>query len=293
MWYRGHDFQPAFEGNLPTLDHIFPQSKLKKIRVDNPAEGKKTIRYTQQDRDQLANLMLLSRDENSNEKRATLPEKYLAEQSREYLKTHLIPTDPELWELDNFEEFIAARKKLIIEKFEAEGLVRSTDAATFYKKADGDADKDPPVSFHDECAARISKYMGISLDPQRRRTIYMSPDGVHRVICLVSHLYPDRSTGDYWFGLTSTQKRFLDEGAEAYIAFGCGSPKKTLLIPFHKVRPLLDNMKVSRYGDNNSADGLKWHVDIIEKHNVFYLRQSRSEDNVDISQYLLPSDISV
>jgi hypothetical protein len=30
---------------------------------------------------------------------------------------HLIPSDPELWKLDRFEEFIEARKKLIREKF--------------------------------------------------------------------------------------------------------------------------------------------------------------------------------
>src|SRR5947209_179634 len=132
--------------------------------------------------------------------------------------------------------------------------------------------------------------MGIPLERQKRRTIYMSPDGVHRLICLVSHAYPDRSAGDYWFGLTSTQKRFLDEGTAAYIAFGCGSPEKTILMPFDRVSPLLDNLKVTRSGDGNSADTLKWHVDIMEKNNSFVLRQYGSGENLDISQYLLPND---
>ena len=288
MWYRGHDFQPAFEGNVPTLDHIFPQSKLKKIRVDDPAAGRKTMRYTQQDRDQIANLMLLSRDENSNEKRAALPEKYLAEQSQEYLKMHLIPADPELWKLDNFEEFITARRKLIVEKFEAEGLVRSSDAASFYRKAEGDVEKDPPVSFHDGCIARISEYMKIPLERQGRRTMYMSPDGAHCIVCLVSHEYPDRSSGDYWFSLTPAQKRFLEEGRASHIAFGCGSPEKIILMPYHSFSPLLENMRTTRSSDGSNANVLKWHVDIIEENGIFLLGQSRSEDNVDISQHLLP-----
>jgi hypothetical protein len=34
-----------------------------------------------------------------------------------YLDMHLIPTDKELWKLDRFEDFIAARKELIRTKF--------------------------------------------------------------------------------------------------------------------------------------------------------------------------------
>lgn len=289
IWYRCYDFQPAFEGNVPTLDHIFPQSRLKRIRVDDSAAGRRTMRYTQQDRDQIANLMLLSRDENSNEKRAALPEKYLAEQSREYLKMHLIPADPELWKLGNFKEFITARKNLIIEKFEAEGLIRSSDADSFFRKVEGDADKNPPVSFHDECAAKISEHLGVTLKRQGRRTTYMSPDGIYRVICLVSHEYQDRSSGDYWFSFIPAQKRFLEEGAMSYVAFGCGSPEKIILIPFHLFSPLLENMRTTRSSDRNSTDVIKWHVDIIEEEGVFLLGQSLSEGNADITHYLLPT----
>jgi hypothetical protein len=34
-----------------------------------------------------------------------------------YRRMHLIPSDPELWKLENFEAFIAARKALVAEKF--------------------------------------------------------------------------------------------------------------------------------------------------------------------------------
>jgi len=34
-----------------------------------------------------------------------------------YFKLHLIPPDPELWKLENYEKFVEARKLLIEEKF--------------------------------------------------------------------------------------------------------------------------------------------------------------------------------
>ena len=34
-----------------------------------------------------------------------------------YLALHLIPAIPALWEMDRFEDFIAARQELILEKF--------------------------------------------------------------------------------------------------------------------------------------------------------------------------------
>ena len=40
-----------------------------------------------------------------------------AEAHARYLKLHLIPNDPTLWQLDNFDAFVAARKALIVEKF--------------------------------------------------------------------------------------------------------------------------------------------------------------------------------
>jgi hypothetical protein len=36
-----------------------------------------------------------------------------------YLDKHLIPKDKTLWELDRFEDFIVARKKLLLEHFRA------------------------------------------------------------------------------------------------------------------------------------------------------------------------------
>lgn len=118
LWY-GFNYQPAWNQNKPQIDHIFPQSALKSIKIPNPETGKMNImKYKWWDRDQIANLMLLTAHENgASNKTDTLPKDWFADKTKDYLKLHLIPTEPSLWELDRFEDFIEERKKLLIEQF--------------------------------------------------------------------------------------------------------------------------------------------------------------------------------
>ena len=119
LWYRDFNYTPAFSGNLPQIDHVFPQSLLKTVKVLNPNTGKMNImKYREGDRNQLANCMLLTAEENgAGGKSAKPPERWFAEKDKAYLDRHLIPYDPVLWKLDRFEDFIAERKKLIKQKF--------------------------------------------------------------------------------------------------------------------------------------------------------------------------------
>lgn len=118
IWYN-FNYEPAFFNNEPQVDHIFPQSLLKKIKVPNPDTGKLNLmKFRQEDRDQLANLMLLTRLENgAGGKTDISPEEWFADKADSYLDMHLIPKDPDLWKLENFESFIEERKKLILTKF--------------------------------------------------------------------------------------------------------------------------------------------------------------------------------
>jgi uncharacterized protein with ParB-like and HNH nuclease domain len=118
LWYRGFNHTPAYDNNLPQIDHIFPQSALRSIKVTNPESGRDVMKYLAKDRDQLANCMLLTREENgSGGKSDKLPKDWFKGKDKEYLKMHLIPENPDLWEMDHFEDFIAARKVLIKDKF--------------------------------------------------------------------------------------------------------------------------------------------------------------------------------
>ncbi|MBK9635200.1 MAG: DUF262 domain-containing protein [Bacteroidetes bacterium] len=120
LWYN-FNYQPTYNQNKPQVDHIFPQSQLKKIKVANPETGRMDIlKYKWDDRDQIANCMLLTAQENgSGGKTDILPEVWFADKSKEYLELHLIPQDKELWKLENFERFVEERKKLIEAKFDS------------------------------------------------------------------------------------------------------------------------------------------------------------------------------
>ncbi len=119
LWYRDFNYVPAYENNMPQVDHIFPQSSLKRIRVENPRTGRRDLmKYKDAERNQLANCMLLTQRENgSGGKSDTLPEVWFADKDRAYLEMHLIPQDQELWKLGRYDDFIAARKALLLQHF--------------------------------------------------------------------------------------------------------------------------------------------------------------------------------
>jgi hypothetical protein len=119
LWY-GFNYQPALSNNYPAVDHIFPQSALKRLKIQNPETGKMNLmKYKWWHRDQIGNMMLLTARENgAGGKTDILPEVWFADKSDEYLDLHLIPKDRELWKLENFEQFIEARKELILKHFD-------------------------------------------------------------------------------------------------------------------------------------------------------------------------------
>ncbi|MBU1124512.1 MAG: DUF1524 domain-containing protein, partial [Candidatus Omnitrophica bacterium] len=119
IWYN-FDYQPSYENNKPQVDHIFPQSILKTVKTVNPDTGRKDIlKYKNEDRNQIANCMLLTAQENgAGEKSDTPPDEWFEGKSKDYLRLHLIPEDRNLWKLENYELFIEERKKLILNKFE-------------------------------------------------------------------------------------------------------------------------------------------------------------------------------
>jgi hypothetical protein len=120
LWYREFNYLPAYDNSLPQVDHVFPQKMLRAEKSVNPRTGRwDLLKYREGDRNQLANCMLLTREENgAGGKWDTPPEVWFAGKPTEYLNKHLIPQDSRLWELGRFEEFIGERKKLIRNKFQ-------------------------------------------------------------------------------------------------------------------------------------------------------------------------------
>jgi hypothetical protein len=114
-------YKPAYVGNSASVDHIFPQSQLSQ-RV-----GGKML-YQKSERDTLANLMLLTRSENSA-KNDEEPSTWLAKQPKEFFIRHCVPTDPRLWALENYGEFIDARWAMLLDRMRSIGLVEPDTSA--------------------------------------------------------------------------------------------------------------------------------------------------------------------
>jgi uncharacterized protein with ParB-like and HNH nuclease domain len=119
LWYRGFNYTPAYANNLPQVDHVFPQSLLKRMKAENPRTGRRDIiKYQQAERNQLANCMLLTAQENgAGGKWDTPAADWFKGKPSEYLERHLIPQNPDLWKLDRFEDFVAERKALMRNHF--------------------------------------------------------------------------------------------------------------------------------------------------------------------------------
>ncbi len=118
LWY-GFNYQPSFDGNKPQVDHIFPRSKLRRIKERNPVTGRMDLqKFKKADQNQLANLMLLTAEENGAAGKGEIsPDEWFKDKPIEYLNLHLIPTNKELWQIENFETFIKVRKSVLLNKF--------------------------------------------------------------------------------------------------------------------------------------------------------------------------------
>ena len=108
LWHPHADYQPAYSGNSPQVDHIFPQSIMRKNKI-------RAEKYHR-----LGNCMLLTAEENgAGGKRDKLPDEWFQEErgTSEYLDKHLIPKNSDLWRIEKFDDFLAKREQMIVDKF--------------------------------------------------------------------------------------------------------------------------------------------------------------------------------
>ncbi len=120
LWYPRFSYDPAYENNLPQVDHVFAESILKSLPEADEETGRRNrLKYPAEKRNQLANCMLLTCKENgAGGKSGKTLEEWFADKPESDLDLHLIPKDRALWSLDRFDDFIEERKKLIRKKFE-------------------------------------------------------------------------------------------------------------------------------------------------------------------------------
>ena len=99
-------------------DHIFPKSILNKKNLGKYGLSDDEINKFVELKDNIANLELLSPEENE-EKNAKTLERWLATRDESFKAKHLIPDDSKLWKLEKFPEFVQAREELIKKRLTA------------------------------------------------------------------------------------------------------------------------------------------------------------------------------
>ncbi len=138
-----------------------------------------------------------------------------------------------------------------------------------------------PVSFNEKCIARIAENLGISLTKQSRAT-YGTPDEATMVLCAVSKKYDRQKRHLYWFAFHPAQQERLEAAEAAYVAFGCGSERNVLLIPYNNFVAWLPEL-------NQTVDETRfyWHVQITEQDGKWFLLRKRNKSPIELSQYVI------
>ncbi|MDB4950090.1 MAG: hypothetical protein JWM27_2739 [Gemmatimonadetes bacterium] len=139
-------------------------------------------------------------------------------------------------------------------------------------------DRAGPMMFNAACAQRISAVFRAVL-LKRSRTLFSSPDESIGVVCLVSKEHPG---GVYWYGYQDYARDSLKGFPNAYVAFGCGSPERIIVIPWNDVEQWLGGMNIT------DREGHKfWHVKIFFDGNAVVLHRKAGQLRVDLSKYLI------
>jgi len=102
-WQNGLAFSLNHLGNSHQIEfhHIFPKAVI-------------SGRYEKKEVNEIANMAFLNSAKNKHLGK-TKPEAYLPAISSEVLQRHAIPLQPELWKIENYREFLVARRQLLAE----------------------------------------------------------------------------------------------------------------------------------------------------------------------------------
>lgn len=139
-----------------------------------------------------------------------------------------------------------------------------------------------PVDFHNACIARIEEKLGLTL-VKRTRANFSSPDETVAVICAVSKEHSGASgRSAYWFAFHPHQKDRLQTAKHSYVAFGCGSADKLLLIPFQTFEPWLEGLWTTQ-----REDRMYWHVRVNADGEELKLNRKKGSEDISLTSFLI------
>ena len=140
-------------------------------------------------------------------------------------------------------------------------------------------------SFLANCIASIEKYKNISLI-KRSRAKYHAPDNSMALVCMVSKVYEKGGQTFFWFGFHRHQKDFLDCAQSGFVAFGCGTEKKTLLVPYPIFVKWLDVLNTTE-----KANDLYWHIQIFQEKDRLVIHPKEGLARIDVTEHQIPRGI--
>jgi hypothetical protein len=146
-----------------------------------------------------------------------------------------------------------------------------------------DGRKFVPVAFQEACVQRVQSSLGLSFVRQSRSG-YVSADKFVALSCSASKEHNPETNPNYWFAFHPHQRTFLKEHSQSYVALGCGSSQRLLLIPFIEFEKWLDGM-----GTTTNDTRMYWHITIFRKENSYILRRSKGEEQIDLTRFVLPA----
>jgi len=137
-----------------------------------------------------------------------------------------------------------------------------------------------PVSFHSSCVAKASKQLKAEFT-KKTRSSFVSKDGRMAIVVTVSKEYDNGSQRFCWFSFHPYQSEILQSHPNGFLVLGCGSPEKTLVIPYRDFQPWTEKLNKSVRDD----DSFYWHIRVVTDEGGFRLKLEGRGNEMDISKY--------
>jgi hypothetical protein len=182
--------------------------------------------------------------------------------------------------LDRAGQLVAFRDKVMVLRLDWDETFGSpADTPT---EGDGEPGAVPSgQAFRSACLARVEKQIKAKL-VKKSAASYAVADGKVALVCAVSKEYLRTGQPRYWFAFHTNQAQFLEPAAQGYLALGCGTPDRTLLIPFAALRPWLETLNTTERND-----GLYWHIHVWRRGDHLTLVRKKGFADVDLTKYLM------
>ena len=145
--------------------------------------------------------------------------------------------------------------------------------------------KATPVAFHESCLKIVQSKLALSF-VKRSRSGYSTPDNAVALNISVSKEHGTESNPNYWFAFHPHQQQFLKRHPTAYVAFGCGSSERLILIPFSDFEPWLKHTWTTENGERTY-----WHVVIYRDGANYSFRMKKGEKAITLTPYVVASQV--